>query len=231
MSVGSPVCSPPRPTPGLDGASLVVRPAPTPVPRGLVILLHGAGSGTDTPVLGALASRLLDEGVSVAALEMPYRVAGKRPPDRPARLDAVLLSAVARLTSAPAPVAPARPLALAGASMGSRVACRCARAVGAVGVLALGFPLSPPRDRPSRAGELAAAGVDVLVVQGERDAFGRPAPDPAAGRAVHVVGGADHSFGVRKMDGRSAGDVVAEAATVGADWLLAHLSKFTTDED
>ncbi len=213
-----------RPTPGLDGASLVVRAAPPPAARGLVILLHGAGSGTDTPVLAAVATRLLAADVSVAALEMPYRVGGKRPPDRAPRLDAVLRSAVEMLNAH-------RPLALAGASMGSRVACRCARAVGAVGVLALGFPLNPPRDRPSRAGELAGAGVDVLVVQGERDAFGRPAADPAAGRGLHVVAGADHSFKVRKMDGRPVADVVAEAATVGADWLLTQLSKVTTKVD
>jgi uncharacterized protein len=188
-------------------------------PRAMVVLLHGAGSGTRTPVLADLAARLVAGGVTVARLEMPYRVAGKRPPDRPAVLDAVLREAAAALRSR----APAARLALAGASMGSRVACRCARDTGAVGVVALGFPLQPPGDRPSRAGELAGAGVDVLVVQGERDAFGRPAADPAAGRAVHVVAGADHSFKVRKADRRDPGEVVAEAAATAAAWLLARL--------
>jgi hypothetical protein len=208
-----------EPTPGLDGASLLVRAADTPTPRGLVILLHGAGSGTDTPVLRALAARLTAAGVDVARLDMPYRVAAKRPPDRAARLDAVLLAAVAT------PAASTRPLAFAGVSMGSRVACRCARAAGAVGVLAVGFPLQPPNGRPSRAAELAGAGVEVLVVQGERDAFGMPEPDPSLGRGVHVVAGADHSFGVRRKDGRGAGEVVAEVAGVGAGWLVEHLSR------
>ena len=210
------------PTPGLDGGRLVVGPPGDRMgrARGLVILLHGAGSGTQTPILAALAARLSADGVSVARLEMPYRVGGKRFPDRPAKLDGVLRAAVELVPSlTPTP----RPLALAGASMGSRVACRCARDVGAVGVLALGFPLQPPRERPSRAAELAGAGVPVQVVQGERDAFGRPPADDEAGVAVHVVAGADHSFHVRKLDGRPPADVLAEAAGVGAAWLVGRL--------
>ncbi|WP_066068482.1 alpha/beta family hydrolase [Frankia sp. EI5c] len=225
MDLGSPV--------NIDGGRLRVVPAATspstasavaapsavagPAAAGAtVVLLHGAGSGTDTPVLTALADRLTAAGVRVAALEMPYRVAGRRAPDRPARLDAVLTAAVDAL---------GRPehLGLAGASMGSRVAVRCARAVGARAVLALGFPLQPPGDRPSRADELAGAGVPVLVVQGERDAFGTPPADPARQIAVHIVTGADHSFRVRVRDARTVGEVTDEAAGTGASWLLGRL--------
>lgn len=182
-----------------------------------VVLLHGAGSGMDTPVLTALARRLTAAGVRVARLEMPYRVSGRRAPDRPARLDAVLTRAVEEL---------GRPglLALAGASMGSRVALRCARSVDARGVLALGFPLQPPGGRPSRAPELQAAGVPVLVVQGARDAFGRPPADPSRHLSVHVVAGADHSFRVRVRDDRRLEEVVDEAAGTGSAWLLARLA-------
>ncbi|WP_347176985.1 alpha/beta family hydrolase [Parafrankia sp. EAN1pec] len=201
----------------VDGGRLRVVPVP---PRaevvGTVVLLHGAGSGTDTPALTALAERLTAAGIRVAALEMPYRVAGRRAPDRPARLDAVLTAAVAAL-------GPPDRLVLAGASMGSRVAVRCARAVGARAVLALGFPLEPPGGKPSRGPELAGAGVPVLVVQGSRDAFGMPVADPSCGIRVHVVAGADHSFRVRVRDGRPVGEVIGEAAEVGASWLLARL--------
>ncbi|WP_051105608.1 alpha/beta hydrolase family protein [Parafrankia discariae] len=201
----------------VDGGRLRVVPVPPPAEVvGTVVLLHGAGSGTDTPVLTALAERLTAAGVRVAALEMPYRVAGRRAPDRPARLDAVLTAAVTAL-------GPPDRLALAGASMGSRVAVRRARAVGARAVLALGFPLEPPGGKPSRGPELAGAGVPVLVVQGSRDAFGRPVADPSRGIGVHVVAGADHSFRVRVRDGRPVGEVVGEAARVGASWLLGHL--------
>lgn len=213
----------------LDGGALAVVPAPGVADdaRGLVILLHGAGSGTDSGALVPLREHLLVAGFTVARLEMPYRVAGRRAPDRPARLDAVLRAAVATLAAA-APSGSAGPIALAGRSMGARVACRGARDAGACCVLALGFPLRPPARagavRASRIGELRGAGVPVLVVQGERDAFGRPEPEPAVGVEVRIVAGADHSFATRKLDGRPPGAALQEAAAVGADWLGTRLA-------
>jgi fermentation-respiration switch protein FrsA (DUF1100 family) len=72
------------------------------------------------------------------------------------------------------------------------VACRTARESGAAGVLCLAFPLHPPgRPERSRLSELEAVDVPVLVVQGDRDAFGVP---PGAS----LVPGADHGFRVAK---------------------------------
>lgn len=85
------------------------------------------------------------------------------------------------------------PLVVGGRSAGARVACRTALATGAVGALCLAFPLRPPGrpQTPSRLPELAAAGVPVLVVQGERDPYGTPPPAPD--RTVVAVRG-DHSL-------------------------------------
>ncbi len=199
----------------VDGGRVFLVPAPR-GSCGLVVLLHGAGSGTDVGVLSELAVRLPGIGVSVARLEMPYRVAGRRAPDRPARLDAVLR---ATLDMLPQP----RPVVLVGRSMGSRVACRCAASVAAVGVVAFGFPLDPPAaDRPSRLPELLGAGVPVLVVQGDRDAFGMPVPAPDRDIEVHVLAGADHAMRTRRRDGRTEADVINEAATVGTEWIRRH---------
>ncbi|MCU1693003.1 MAG: hydrolase, partial [Frankiales bacterium] len=93
-------------------------------------------------------------------------------------------------------------LVVGGRSAGARVACRTAGALGAVGVLALAFPLVAPNGR-SRAAELALPTVPVRVVQGERDAFGVP-------EGAQVVRGADHAFAVRRKDGRTAEEVVAD---------------------
>ena len=81
-----------------------------------------------------------------------------------------------------------------GRSSGARVACRTAAATGAAGVLCLAFPLHPPRraggtPAPSRQDELDLVGVDVLVVQGDRDPFGMPSSGPRR-RIVPVAG--DH---------------------------------------
>jgi predicted alpha/beta-hydrolase family hydrolase len=72
------------------------------------------------------------------------------------------------------------------------VACRTAAPGGAVAVLCLAFPVHPPgRPDRSRITELDGVDVPVLVVQGERDPFGRP--EPALGREVVMLPG-DHSL-------------------------------------
>jgi predicted alpha/beta-hydrolase family hydrolase len=105
-------------------------------------------------------------------VEQPWHVAGRRVAVAPPRLDEAWLAALGALELRPG----GSPLVVGGRSAGARVACRTATTVGAAGVLALAFPLHPPgRPERSRVGELAAAGVPVVVVQGERDAFGTPA--------------------------------------------------------
>jgi predicted alpha/beta-hydrolase family hydrolase len=90
-------------------------------------------------------------------------------------------------------------LVLGGRSAGARVACRSAAEQDAAGVLALAFPLNPPgRPEKSRAAELTAVPVPIVVVQGETDAFGRPEDVAAvlAGRpaaSVYAVPG-DHAL-------------------------------------
>lgn len=189
-------------------------------PRGSVLLLHGAGSDTSTPVLLGLADALAEGGLLAVRVDQPYRVAGRRAPAPAPQLDAVVRAVAAT-------VRPAVTLA-AGRSSGARVACRVAASPEPPHLerlLAFGFPLLPPR-RPgvTRRPELAAAGVPVLVIQGERDAFGAPADIAALalpGVTVHAVAGADHALASRRRDGRSPGAAVAEAVEVAARWLLA----------
>jgi predicted alpha/beta-hydrolase family hydrolase len=165
---------------------------PSIAPVATLVLGHGAGRGSDTADLLGLAETLPDSGISVVRLDQPWVVAGRRVAPPPAALDRAALAAVPQLPLDGA-------LLLGGRSAGARVACRTAAALGATGVLALAFPLHPPgRPERSRADELRRAGVPVLVLQGERDAFGRPHDIVAAvGDAqveVHPVAGADHSL-------------------------------------
>jgi uncharacterized protein len=177
---------------------------------GSLVLGHGAGGGVGAPDLTAAATAGLGAGWSVVLVEQPWRVAGRRIAVAPPRLDAAWLAVLAAL-------ALDGPLVVGGRSAGARVACRTATAVGAVAVLALAFPLHPPgRPDRSRAGELAGAGVPVVVVQGERDPFGTPADLAALALAeVEIVPApGDHSLrssaqpvaaGVRRALERAAG--------------------------
>jgi uncharacterized protein len=159
-------------------------------PRGALVLGHGAGGGVGAPDLVAATTAALAVRVTVALVEQPYRVAGRRSPAPAAQLDEAWASVVAQLRAGELHDLP---LLVGGRSSGARVACRTASETGAAGVLCLAFPLQPPgrASAPSRLPELEAVAVPVLVVQGERDPFGIP-PESSA-RAVVVVPG-DHSL-------------------------------------
>jgi predicted alpha/beta-hydrolase family hydrolase len=156
--------------------------------RGMLVLGHGAGGGVTAPDLSAAARAAAEIGWSVARVDQPYRVAGRRSPAPAAQLDAAWIAAVGRLLDG---AAAGLRLVTGGRSSGGRVACRTASAVGAAGVLCLAFPLQPPGrpNAPSRLPELDAVDVPVLVVQGARDPFGLPPEAP--GRTVVRVAG-DH---------------------------------------
>jgi predicted alpha/beta-hydrolase family hydrolase len=161
-------------------------------PRAALVLGHGAGGGIRAPDLVTATEAGLSEGWTVVLVEQPYRVAGKRTPAPARQLDAAWTSAVDALA---ADALRGLALVTGGRSLGARVACRTAHAVGAAGVVCLAFPLQPRRrsESPpaSRLPELEAVTVPTLVVQGERDPFG--VPPPAELRTVVLVRG-DHSL-------------------------------------
>jgi uncharacterized protein len=157
---------------------------PAEAPRAALVLGHGAGGGVGAPDLVQAAEVAVAAGASVALVEQPYRVAGRRSPPRAPVLDAAWIAVVDELRAGPLA---GLPLIAGGRSSGARVACRTAAQTGVIAVLCLAFPLQPPGGRPSRQPELDAVGVPVLVVQGANDAFGMP--EPAGRRAVARVRG------------------------------------------
>jgi predicted alpha/beta-hydrolase family hydrolase len=169
--------------------------------RAWLLLGHGAGGGVTAPDLVTAASAARSEGISVALVEQPYRVAGRRAPAPAAQLDAAWLAVVARLRAGELG---RRPLVAGGRSLGARVACRTVESTGAVALLCLAFPVHPPgRPEKSRLEELDAVRVPVLVVQGESDPFGMP--PAAANRTVVRVKG-DHSL---RADREAVGEAVS----------------------
>ncbi|MEU0780849.1 alpha/beta family hydrolase [Streptomyces sp. NPDC006173] len=162
-------------------------------PRLLLAVSHGAGGGIEARDLRALAGVLPGHGVSVALVEQPWRVAGKKVAPAPKTLD------VGWRGVWPALAGPGLPVISGGRSAGARVACRTAPELGAAAVLALSFPLHPPgKPEKSRAAELLGAGVPTLVVQGGNDPFGRPQEFPDGSYELVEVEYADHGFAVPK---------------------------------
>jgi predicted alpha/beta-hydrolase family hydrolase len=178
-------------------------------PPGALVLGHGAGGGIEAPDLAAAADAALSHDLTVALVEQPYRVAGRRSPASAKQLDAAWIAVLEHLMTNE--LKDLR-LIVGGRSLGARVACRTVERTGAIAVLCLAFPLLPPRrgDKPpqSRLPELDAVRVPVLVVQGESDRFGMP-PEGPDRKVVKVPG--DHALKA---------DTEAVAEAVGA-WLPA----------
>jgi predicted alpha/beta-hydrolase family hydrolase len=186
-------------------------------PARLVLGLgHGSGGGIEAPDLVALAAALPAHGVTVALVEQPWRVAGRKLAPAPKTLDVGWRPVAERLAGE------GLPLVVGGRSAGARVACRTGAASGAAAVLALAFPLHPPgKPEKSRADELLGTGLPTLVVQGEKDTFGVPAEFPAlpAGHRLVGVPDAGHGFAVPKKAPLSQQETLALLVGAVADWL------------
>jgi predicted alpha/beta-hydrolase family hydrolase len=184
-----------------------------PEARGALVLGHGAGGGIGAPDLVAVTRAALAERLTVALVEQPYRVAGRRSPPPARALDADFIAVIRQLADEELA---GLPLITGGRSSGARVACRTAQDTAAAGVLCLAFPQIPPRRRgpqapASRLPELEAVAVPVLVIQGTSDQFGMP-PASDTRSVVQVPG--DHSL-------RKNAAAVAEAASVWLTVLMA----------
>ncbi|MGW6022619.1 alpha/beta hydrolase family protein [Streptomyces sp. NPDC055099] len=174
-------------------ARITWHPAPKSKARHVLALSHGAGGGIEARDLRAIADALPAHGVTVALVEQPWRVAGKKLAPAPKTLD------VGWRGLWPALAKPGLPVIAGGRSAGARVACRTATELGAAAVLALSFPLHPPgKPEKSRADELLGAGVPTLVVQGGNDPFGKPAEFPEGTYELVEVPCGDHGFAVPK---------------------------------
>jgi predicted alpha/beta-hydrolase family hydrolase len=185
--------------------------------RAALVLGHGAAGGLGSPDLVAVRDVALEEDVSVALVEQPYRVAGRRSPAPARQLDAAWTAVIDHLRAGELADLP---LVAGGRSLGARVACRTAEATRPLAVLCLAFPLHPPgRPEASRLDELDPVAVPVLVVQGDRDPFGMP--PPADGRVVVPVPG-DHSL---KTDV----DAVATAVRAWLPGIVAQAARTAED--
>ena len=182
--------------------------------RGL-LLAPGASAGRDQPALVAIDTAVTAHGYAVERMDFPYRLSGRKAPDKPEVLLASVRAAAAGL-AATAGVRPDR-IAMGGRSMGGRI-CSMAAAEGlpCLALVLVSYPLHPPgRADKLRVDHFPALAAPCLFVSGTRDAFGTPAElehHTAAipGPVTHVwIEGGDH--GLRGKD-----KVVAEAV---AGWL------------
>jgi predicted alpha/beta-hydrolase family hydrolase len=206
----------------LSAIGATTYPAHDEEPYALLVLAHGAGAGQTHPFMVATARGLAHRGVDVVTFDFPYMAQRRGAPDRPP----VLEESFRRAIEAARAWSRAVRMFIGGKSMGGRIATHLgaqaatAETAGAdriEGIVALGYPLHPPgKPGQLRIAHLPDIVAPVLIVQGERDAFGTPAelePVVRTMRArvtLHVVAGADHSLAVRGNKGAAIHDDVLD---------------------
>jgi predicted alpha/beta-hydrolase family hydrolase len=188
-------------------------------------LAHGAGAGMRHRFIESVAQALAGRGIATLRYQFPYVEAGSRRPDPPGVLEATVRAAVARARE----LVPDLPLVAGGKSLGGRMTSNAmARRPmdGVLGLVFLGFPLHPAgQPAITRAEHLDAVPVPMLFLQGTRDDLAdlgliTSVCSRLGERAtLHVVDGADHSFGVLKRSGRTGGAVMEEIVSTITDWV------------
>ena len=195
---------------GLPAPRLIDGPEAAPA---TVLLAHGAGAPMDSPFMAALASGLAGAGWRVVRFEFPYmarmRETGRRQgPDRMA----VLQDAFRQLVQLEKGERPSRALIIGGKSMGGRVASllvdELAASDGVRGCLCLGYPFHPPgKPLQLRTEHLVSLRTPTLILQGERDPFGKREEVESYALSTQVqlqwITSGDHSFKPTKSSGLS----------------------------
>lgn len=170
------------------------------------VFAHGAGAGMDHAFMQAVATGLVDKGIQVVRFNFPYMVkraedGKKRPPDRAPKLLEAFQSVIQD-------VAQGQPVVIGGKSMGGRMASLLADDSLVAGVACLGFPFHPPgKPENYKGAHLAKLSKPCLILQGERDTFGKREEFSEFALAESVtttfIPDGDHSFKPRKVSGHT----------------------------
>ncbi|PFG09122.1 MULTISPECIES: alpha/beta family hydrolase [unclassified Marinobacter] len=208
------------------------------VPKIAMVIAHGAGAPADSDYMEQLIMALDDVGISSVRFEFPYmqerRADGrKRPPDRqPGLLDSFALA----LKRAKDELPPDCFVMAGGKSMGGRMASLLAQSANIGkssdpgfnsnlfksnpidGVVCYGYPFHPPGKLDRwRTEHLADITCPLLIVQGTRDPFGKPAELETQSAALancelRWLEGGNHDFQPLARQPETQNDLIRQAA-------------------
>jgi len=177
----------------------------------LFIFAHGAGAGMEHDFMTAVAKGLVEQGIRVVRFNFPYMVkraedGKKRPPDRAPKLLEAYEEVITHFTS--------QSIVIGGKSMGGRMSSLLADNELVAGIACLGFPFHPPGKPEKYKGEhLASIEKPTLILQGERDTFGKREEFDSFVLSEQVkvsfLPDGDHSFKPRKSSGYTEADNIA----------------------
>ncbi|GAK86992.1 predicted hydrolase of the alpha/beta-hydrolase fold [Vibrio ponticus] len=188
----------------------------------LFVFAHGAGAGMDHAFMQQVAAGLAEKGIQVIRFNFPYMVkraedGKKRPPDRAPKLLEAFEQVIAEYAE--------QPIVIGGKSMGGRMASLLADNPHVAGIACLGYPFHPPGKPEKYKGEhLANLAKPCLILQGERDTFGKREEfiDFALADCVQVefIADGDHSFKPRKSSGHTEAGNIAHTVEALSQFIF-----------
>lgn len=196
-----------------------------------IILAHGAGAGKDSPFMADMAALIAARGVKVSLFNFAYMekaiAAGKpRPPDAFPKLQRQFLAEIQQASARRDNL----PLYIGGKSMGGRVASTILNSCDACGCICLGYPFHPPgKPQAPRIEHLLSLAKPLLIVQGERDVFGKQSEIATYGisqhLSLHFLADGDHSFKPRRTSNYSQSQHLQTAANALVTFIHHHVDK------
>ena len=191
-------------------------------PFAQLVLAHGAGAGKDSDFMNDVAERFAQSGVTVVRFDFPYmqtiaETGKKRPPDRAP----VLISHFQTILDG---LSEPLPIFIGGKSMGGRMATLILESSPAIGAVVFGYPFHPPgKPEKLRTEHLQEMTKPVLVLQGERDTFGKQEEVSAYGLSERVTceffKDGDHSLKPRKASGLTQSQHIEAAVSSAVSFM------------
>jgi uncharacterized protein len=186
------------------------------------VLAHGAGGPMDSPFMETIAEGVAKAGIRVARFEFPYmrrrRETGQggAPNPTPALMQS-WRDTIEKLGGG-------KRLVIGGKSLGGRIASMIADETGVRGLVCLGYPFHPPgKPEQTRTRHLEQLRTPALILQGTRDAFGKPEElgKYKLSRAIRIewLEDGDHSFKPRARSGRTEADNLNAAITYLTEFI------------
>ncbi|OLQ91709.1 alpha/beta hydrolase [Vibrio panuliri] len=189
----------------------------------LFVFAHGSGAGMEHAFMQHVALGLAEKGIQVVRFNFPYMVkrsedGKKRPPDRAPKLLEAFEQIIAEYAD--------QPIVIGGKSMGGRMASLLAENPLVAGIACLGYPFHPPGKPEKYKGEhLADLAKPCLILQGERDTFGKREEfehfSLSQSVTVEFIPDGDHSFKPRKSSGHTEEGNLAHTVDVLSQFIFA----------
>ncbi|BDX06456.1 alpha/beta family hydrolase [Planctobacterium marinum] len=180
-----------------------------------IVLAHGAGQGMESDFMQECKRLFEINAIKCTLFNFDYMAIAeetgkRRPPDR--------LPKLIQCFEAQLPHDKDLPLFVGGKSMGGRVATHILQDSDAIAAICLGYPFHPPgKPEKTRTEHLSQIKKSILVLQGERDPFGKPAEicgyELPGNIQVEYVKDGEHSFKTTKASGLSWQDNMQQAIT------------------